>query len=156
MSNFYITRRGITSLVAVMVMSVALSLGVGIFQLLYAEMLLSRDQAHSVIAEYAAHAGIECALYNAFAGALDVAGSAPVMECNGDNFVGKSEGIRTWRFAGEGDEYMVGESCVSIVYEKRSLDAATEGWIFTSRAEYPCGSASAVERGVQTMLKRGI
>lgn len=156
MSNFYTTRSGITSLVAVMVMSVALSLGVGIFQLLYAEMLLSRDQAHSVIAEYAAHAGIECALYNAFAGALDASSGAPTMVCNGDNFTGKNEGPNTWRFAGKGDEYMVGESCVSIVYEKRSLDAATEGWIFTSRAQYPCGSSNAVERGVQTMLKRGM
>ncbi len=55
--------KGVTLLLAVLVASVALSVGVGIFSLLFAELEISGTAKDSVTAFYAADSGLECVLY---------------------------------------------------------------------------------------------
>lgn len=142
--------RGITALVAVMVMSVALTLGVGIFQLLYAEMLISRDTAHSVVAEYAAEAGVECAKYNIFAKDYDF-NTAPSMWCNGNN-LGVARSMNELTF----EPYHMTESGACAVVNMSYVDSGTTRTIFIqSHGRYPCDNPR-VERGIETSLQRGI
>lgn len=55
--------KGITLLLAVLISSVALSVGAGIFALLFNELEISGTARDAMIAYYAADAGMECALY---------------------------------------------------------------------------------------------
>lgn len=56
-------KKGVTLLLAVLVSSIALSIGTGIFSLLFSEIEISGSSKDSVIAFYAADSGLECALY---------------------------------------------------------------------------------------------
>ncbi|MEK9175515.1 MAG: hypothetical protein AAB795_02875 [Patescibacteria group bacterium] len=56
-------KKGVTLLLAVLVSSIALSVGIGIFSLLFSEIEISGSAKDSVIAFYAADSGLECALY---------------------------------------------------------------------------------------------
>ena len=56
-------KRGVTLLLAVLVSSIALSVGVGIFSLLFSELEISGSVKDSVSAFYAGDSGLECALY---------------------------------------------------------------------------------------------
>lgn len=56
-------KRGVTLLLAVLMSSIALSVGVGIFSLLFSEIEISGSIKDSMTAFYAADSGLECALY---------------------------------------------------------------------------------------------
>lgn len=56
-------KKGITLLLAVFVSSLALTLGLGIFTLLFSEIEFSGTAKESLIAFYAADSGIECAIF---------------------------------------------------------------------------------------------
>lgn len=78
--------KGVTLLLAVFVSSLALTLGLGIFTLLFSEIEFSGTAKESLIAFYAADSGIECAIFwdiehNAF----DTS-SASSITCDGDSF----------------------------------------------------------------------
>lgn len=79
-------KRGITLLLSVFVSSLSLTLGVGIFTLLFSEIEFSGTAKESLLAFYASDAGIECALFwdiqrNAFA-----TSSTSSITCDGDTF----------------------------------------------------------------------
>src|SRR3989344_3573515 len=79
-------KKGITLLLAVFVSSLALTLGFGIFTLLFSELEFSGTSKESLIAFYAADSGIECAIFwdierNAFA-----TSSTSSITCDGDTF----------------------------------------------------------------------
>ena len=60
------THRGFTLLYAVLVSSIVLAIGLGIFNIVYREIKLSALTRDSTTALYAADAGLECALYFEF------------------------------------------------------------------------------------------
>jgi hypothetical protein len=57
------SQRGFVILFAVLVSSILLSIGLGIFSITYKELLLSSSDRDSQVAFYAADTGTECALY---------------------------------------------------------------------------------------------
>lgn len=151
MNNSRLYSRGITSLIAVVVMSVSMTTALGIYQLLFSEFLIARDQEHSVIAEYAAHAGIECALYNLYAEGYDVTAD-PALRCNGSNL---SSGVllRTYTY-----NMTQNAACTVVKLEYTDTTTATPPYrtiSIYSKGRYPC-SNPRVERGITTFLKRRI
>lgn len=56
-------KKGFTLLYAVLISSIALSIGLGAFSLVYGELVLAGNARDAMIAIYAADAGIECATY---------------------------------------------------------------------------------------------
>lgn len=55
--------KGFTLLYAVLISSIALTIGLGAFSLVYGELVLAGSARDAMIALYAADAGIECAAY---------------------------------------------------------------------------------------------
>lgn len=55
--------RGVTLLLAVFISSITLSLGLGIFAIIFDELGISGSSKESLVALYAADSGIECVLY---------------------------------------------------------------------------------------------
>lgn len=79
-------KKGITLLLSVFVSSMVLTLGLGVFTLLFSEVEFSGTAKESLTAFYAADSGIECALFwdiqkNAFATSL----SNSTINCDGDS-----------------------------------------------------------------------
>ncbi len=56
-------KQGVTLLLAIFIGSLALTLGIGVFTLLYGELGFSGTSKDSLVAFFAADSGIECALY---------------------------------------------------------------------------------------------
>ena len=78
--------KGITLLLAVFVSSLTLTLGLGIFTLLFSELEFSGTAKESLVAFYAADSGIECAIFwdierDAFA----TSSSNSTITCDGDS-----------------------------------------------------------------------
>ena len=59
----FLTKRGFTAFFAVLISSLALAVGLSIYDLLVRELLLSQTAVQSQYAIFAADAGVECALY---------------------------------------------------------------------------------------------
>lgn len=81
-------KSGFTLLIAVIFMSVVLTLGLTLASLGYKQQILASSAIASQYAFYAADAGLECALYadqqeNLFAYTADTLAGAPVMFCDG-------------------------------------------------------------------------
>jgi len=155
-----IYKRGLTALIAVVIMSVAMTSALAIFQLLFAESLIARDQEQSVISEYAAESGIECAKYNIYArsGSFDLTGS-PDMYCNGifltssriNNEFNNELSFAKYRMT-KNDACAV----VNISYSDLPVGSPTYRLItMKSHGRYPCDNPR-VERGIETSLKRAI
>ena len=141
--------RGITSLIAVVVMSVAMTTALGIYQLLFSEFLIARDQEYSIVAEYAAHSGIECALYNLYAENYDVTAD-PNLRCNGSN-ISSGGLLRTYTYP-----MTENNACTIVSLEYVDNNAAVPPHrtiTIRSRGRYPC-STPRVERGIETTLRR--
>jgi len=87
-------KRGVTLLLAVLMSSIALSVGVGIFSLLFSEIQISGSVKDSTTAFYAADSGLECALYwslqsNKDSNEIDpfqTTGGANSITCNNESF----------------------------------------------------------------------
>ena len=79
----YKKTKGVTLLLAVFISTMALTLGIGVFTLVYGQLRLSAAAKESFKAFYAADSGVECALYwdlkqNAFStpGSVNCAGNS--------------------------------------------------------------------------------
>ena len=84
-------KNGITLLLAVFVSSLALTLGLGIFTLLFSELEFSGTSKESLIAFYAADSGIECAIFwdiehTGLAQSAFATSSMSSIICDGDTF----------------------------------------------------------------------
>jgi Tfp pilus assembly protein PilX len=62
-SESYTHKRGFVLLFAVLISSILLSIGLGMFSIAYKELLLSTTDRESQVAFYAADTGMECVLY---------------------------------------------------------------------------------------------
>lgn len=82
------SKRGFALLIAIIFMSVMLSVGLALSSLGYKQQVLASSAIESQYAFYAADAGLECALYadqqqNLFAYPQSFSASAPLMTCDG-------------------------------------------------------------------------
>lgn len=157
---------GITSIIAIVVMSVAMTTALGIYQLLFAEFLIARDQEHSIVAEYTAEAGKECALYNMFANEYNpqtnrMKNSVTGIECAGDDGSGDDYPLKNKGLSSDGFplfEYKMSQvdACTYIEFRHQQLTIDGKPYLETiinSRGRYPCAN-SKVERGIQVILKQ--
>ena len=76
--------KGVTLLLAVFISTMALTLGIGVFTLVYGQLRLSGTTKESFKAFYAADSGVECALYWDFTqNAFSAPGS---INCGGNSY----------------------------------------------------------------------
>lgn len=132
-------KKGITLLLAVFVSSLTLTLGLGIFTLLFSEIEFSGTAKESLLAFYSADAGIECVLFwdiqrNAFA-----TSSTSLITCDGDSFtVGGLSGFS--RFTIPFDD----GSCATVEVTKGATT------IIESQGKNICADSSkTVQRGLR-------
>lgn len=97
--------KGVTLLLAVLVASISLSVGLGVFALLFNQLQISGTAKDSVTAFYAANSGFECAAY----WQMEVArtgndpfkqtGSPSTIQCGGTNYtVGGGDSVMYMQF----------------------------------------------------------
>jgi hypothetical protein len=141
--------KGVTLLLAILISSLVLSIGVGVSTLLIEELKFSATAKESLTAFYAADAGIECALYWDFKiGAFDDPASNPIF-CNNSSPAFTIDtsvpGAITTKF----DILNIsGESCAHMEIEK--IGAFTT---ITSLGESECGASASrvVQRGLRVI-----
>lgn len=134
-----IQKKGITLLLAVFVSSLTLTLGMGIFTLLFSEVEFSGTAKESVLAFYAADSGIECALYwdiqqNAFA-----TSSTSSINCDDDSFVvGGPSGFSRFTISFNDN------SCATVEVTK-----STDTTIVSQGKNFCTNSSKTVQRGLR-------
>jgi len=133
-------QKGITLLLAVFISSLILTLGMGIYTLLFGQVGFSSTAKESLLAFYAADSGIECALFWDIQNNSFSTSSTSDITCNDDSFsVGGASGLSefTINFA-DG-------SCAEVEVIKNSETA------ITSLGKNICqaGSAKTLQRGLR-------
>ena len=71
MKNYKNKQRGVSLLLTILIMAAVLSIALGLSKLSLGEIKISRDMGKSLIAYYAAEAGVECQMYVDRVGGLD-------------------------------------------------------------------------------------
>lgn len=136
--------KGFLLILSLVIISIILSIGLGVFFIIIREFQLASYGRDSQIAFHAADSGIECAMYwdikqNAFD--LDVDEGSNIITCNEQNFSvgGAPDGID------EFDLNLGNNSCVHIEVDK------IVNTIIEARGYMPCdaGSTRKVERGIR-------
>ncbi len=134
-------KKGITLILAVLVSSLALTLGMGVFTLLFSQIEFSGVAKESTVAFYAADSGVECALFWDINHDSFATSSISTINCDEDSFeVGGSSGLSVFTLPlGNG-------SCANVEVEKS--DNFT---VITSLGENFCGvvSSKTVQRGLR-------
>jgi|GEM_PF-3644420 len=152
------TKKGLTALVAILIMSVAMTAALAIFQLLFTESLIARDQQESVVAEYAAESGIECMKYNIYAKSYDASKSPPnPLRCNGIDYGFTKTQISpsVWELTFSPSYPMTQVNACAAISMSYG-DIGTERIIYMrSHGRYPCDNPR-VERAIETSLKQAI
>lgn len=124
-------KKGVTLLLAVLVSSIALSVGIGIFSLLFSEIQISGSAKDSVTAFYAADSGLECAIYwellenkGYLPSSPFASGSGASITCNGTSYSGMgscpSGSPCTGDFAPQYSDYGI-NSCAHVTVEKEDM-----------------------------------
>ncbi|KKT30110.1 hypothetical protein A3G55_02205 [Candidatus Giovannonibacteria bacterium RIFCSPLOWO2_12_FULL_44_25] len=139
-------KKGVTLLLAVFISTIAISLGLGIFAIIFGELKISGSAKESLIALYAADSGVECALYWDLAeGAFSITSPPASVNCVGDDHpVVFDAPFSRFTFDVQLTE---SDSCAHVRVEKPS-----EVTTVTALGENTgCGSASArtVQRGFE-------
>ena len=139
------TSRGVTLLLAIFISSLALTLGMGTFTLLYGELGFSITAKDSLNAFFAADSGVECALYwdirqNAFATT-----TTNNISCDGNTAtVGGSGGVSTFVIT------FADNSCVTVRVTKSGGDTTITS-LGQNMGDSVCRSQSnrVVQRGLE-------
>jgi hypothetical protein len=139
--------KGVTLLVALLVMNILLAVGFSISNLSYKSLRLSSSGEDTQYAYYAAEAGFECAQYHdkdgAFSGGVDT-----TIECNGESL----------DVAHSGDEYtfelpfLGGAYCARLIVRKPD-EVGSPRTIIEARGYNTCNlsAPSVVERGIRVI-----
>ncbi len=136
-----IKNKGITLLLAMFVSSIAITLGLGVFTLLFGELGLAGTSKDSLVAFSAADSGVECALYwdtrqNAFA-----TDHTSTITCDNDSStVGGSSGISNFTVS------FSDGSCANVQVTKSGGNTR-----ISSLGQNICGGspATSVQRGLE-------
>ena len=146
-------RRGFTLLLASLVASLLLGVSIGIFNIVFKELLLTSSSKESQNAFYASDTGIECALYHDFKN-RNFATSVPsspsgTINCDSQNIAA------TWIIVGDSNSAITtfnldgssGLHCATVTVNKKS-DGSTE---IDSRGYNTCdiNNLRRVERGIK-------
>ena len=88
------SQKGITLILAVFISSLTLTLGMGVFTILFGQLAFSSTAKESLVAFYAADSGIECGLFwDTQNNSFDTSSTANI-NCDGESFnVGGASGI---------------------------------------------------------------
>lgn len=131
-----IRKRGVVLLIAILVSSVALAVGLGVYNRTYKELLFASYWKQTQIAFAAADSGLECALY------WDAHPAAPAV-CFGANITGWTPG-----FAGSFSNIPVFGGCVDVTISKTA--AIPIETTIESRGHNTCDTTALrrVERGI--------
>jgi len=155
--EYFKSGAGFTLLLASLIASILLSVGIGIFNIVFKEFLLTSTARESHAAFYSADAGVECALYwdlvaRVFATSSDSVPTPPITTvCNGQDITASSE----WNLSGLSPTRAVTtfsitfppkENCVTVIVIKDSGNTTLE-----SRGYNTCNTSNPrrVERGVR-------
>ena len=143
--------RGFTLLYTLLIISITLSISLGIFNIVIRELSFAESGKDSQIAFYAADAGVECALYADFkedAIFRDNEGTDPnkTVECAGQTIGGT--GPFTLYFFDDGSEVDVEATKEVIEGEATTTYKVT---ITAKGHNAPEGSANRVERAIRTV-----
>lgn len=128
-------------LLAVLISSIAISIGLGIFAIIFGELGISGSAKESLVALYAADSGIECALYWDIKQQAFSTSTSNSINCAGSGFVVGGSSLSTF------DLNLPNDSCAHVRVQKTGLATAV-----TSLGEnISCGSASSrtVQRGLE-------
>jgi hypothetical protein len=120
------TKKGFTLLLAVLISSLLLTIGLSIFNIAFKELTLSSSARESVSAFYAADSGAECALFwdiqqNSFENNKEIL-------CEGQSFDMAGTGNGSWSFTL--DNFTNGESCsvVTVVKDEEKTTIQSRGY----------------------------
>ena len=121
------TNTGFTLLYAVLISSIALTIGLGAFGLTYGELVLAGNARDAMIAIYAADAGIECATYWDYnfmeAKVFDNDGTPAPIYCFGDSAGKMVGGGSTPEHTSEFDYVLPSGAAVAVeVFKDQSFD----------------------------------
>ena len=157
-------RRGFALLVAVIFMSVMLTLGLALGALAYKQSKLTGTTIESQYAFYAADSALECVLYvdqqsNLFAYPSPEPASAPTMSCGGTNSTFPSAfptGIVSytpteWVIA-ERVSLDSGAHCADVTIYKPLQSSSAKTYLFSQGYNVPCssvGGPTTVARGLE-------
>ncbi|PJE64929.1 MAG: hypothetical protein COU90_00235 [Candidatus Ryanbacteria bacterium CG10_big_fil_rev_8_21_14_0_10_43_42] len=141
-------KKGIALLLAVLIGSIAIAISVGVFNVFFREIRITRGLTPSLEAFYASDAGGECALYwqikeNAF----PFSGATSPIQCNGENItVTGSSGDYSFSF-----DFSVGSNqrCAQVRVRTNGGETCTRIDSYgTNRACGVTGQPGMVERGL--------
>ena len=142
------SKKGITLLVALLVMNVLLAVGLSISNLSYKSLRLSSSGEDTQYAYYAAEAGFECAQYHDKNGAFS--SGVTEVECNGDNrsvTISTESGAAVYRFQ---LPFLNGTYCARLTIIKPDDESGPQT-IIETRGYNTCdmSAPAIVERGIR-------
>ncbi len=152
------TQKGFALLIAVIFMSVMLSLGLVLSSLAYKQEVLASNAVQSQYAFYAADAALECALYydqqkNAFVHPGSDPGSAPLISCDGAQAVSSSEVWTATKWTVTERFSLDGNRCADItVYKPDTSVVGGTTYIFSQGYNVSCSAVSGprtASRGIE-------
>lgn len=147
--------KGFTLLLSILVVSVILSVGLGIFDIMTKELKLSGVGRESQIAFYAADAGIECFFYWEIKhpGLADSAfayydNNPPAIQCAGNNFNIPAQSNGPYSF----NVNLGNNSCAKIKVTKSGLTTTVESRGYNTACDSP--SSFKVERAIRLVATK--
>ncbi len=154
------SRRGFALLMALIFMSVMLSIGLTLGSLAYKQQVLASSAIESQYAFYAADSALECALYadqqqNLFAYPPTTPSSAPLMSC------GSSAPVSATVLSYTPSQWIIatrlsldsGKHCADVTVYKPALSSGTT-YLFSQGYDVPC--ATVASPGGTRFVSRGI
>jgi hypothetical protein len=138
-------KRGITLLIAVLVSSLVLVLGMGVFALLVEEIKFARLSGRSLHSFYAADSGAECALYwDIKQNIFSVASPPTSIDCSGQTIPVTFDGVNKFTFD---IDFTTNNSCARVEYSKTAGDVT----LISNGENAPCVSPpqNVVQRSLQ-------
>lgn len=149
-------KKGFVILMVILLLSVILVVGLGVFDIIVREILISNIGRESQKAFYAADAGAECVQYWEKQGGKFIPGSAYLIDCNGNSIVGQMSGDLA--SPENSNNYNIpikvnftNGACASVTLLINSSDPSIDTVITSRGYNVGCDDASSkkVERGVR-------
>ena len=146
----YTSASGFALLIAVIFMSVVLTLGLALGSLGYKQQILASGAVESQYAFYAADTAMECALYadqklNIFAYPLSNPLQAPKITCNNIQAISSSKTWDPFKFVITNQLSLDSNRCADVTIYKYKNPNPTTGivtYIFSQGYDVPCSSLS--------------
>lgn len=140
-----VSERGAVLLIAILIASISLAVGMGVYNRTYKELLFASFWKQTQIAFSAADSGLECALY------WDLSLPVPAtFSCFGNSSAAWSPVAGVWEVFGVNGT-AVGGGCVRVTITKPAPASSAASTLIEARGYNTCDATSPrrVERGLQ-------